>query len=73
MQYAYLSVSIKNPSLVSQFSFFRTTLGFNTKKVFGKKKNPTISKNHFSTLIFRRPHLMLFNKLPVAPVRGQLL
>ena len=35
MQYAYLSVSIKNPSLVSQFSFFRTTLGFNTKKIFG--------------------------------------
>lgn len=47
MQYAYLSVSIKNPSLVSQFSFFRTTLGFNTKKVFGKKKPDNFQKSLF--------------------------
>lgn len=72
MQYAYLSVSIKNPSLVSQFSFSVQPLALIPKN-FLLKKNPTISKNHFSTLIFRRPHLMLFNKLPVAPVRGQLL
>lgn len=47
MQYAYLSVSIKNPSLVSQFSFFRTTLGFNTKKLFGKKKTRQFPKITF--------------------------
>lgn len=47
MQYAYLSVSIKNPSLVSQFSFFRTTLGFNTKKFFVEKKTRQFPKITF--------------------------
>lgn len=63
---------LKTPALYLNLLFSVQPLALIPKN-FLLKKNPTISKNHFSTLIFRRPHLMLFNKLPVAPVRGQLL
>lgn len=47
MQYAYLSVSIKNPSLVSQFSFSAQPLALIPKNFLLKKKTDNFQKSLF--------------------------